>query len=48
MEVRLPGGTTSLAVPASKLNELFPDTENRKVRKIEFREDWIDTEGMVK
>lgn len=32
----------------SKLNELLPDTENRKVRKIEFHEDCIDTDGMVK
>lgn len=32
----------------SKLNELLPDTENRKVRKIEFCEDWIDTDGRMK
>lgn len=32
----------------SKLNELLSDTENRKVRKIEFREDLIDIDGRIK
>lgn len=39
IESRLLDGTTSLTSLASKLNELLPDTEKRKVRKIEFRED---------
>ena len=32
----------------SKLNELLPDGDNRKVRKIEFREDYIETNSRVK
>lgn len=40
--------TTSLAALTSKLNELLPNTDNRNVRKIEFHEYWIDTNGMVK
>ncbi|XP_050896827.1 uncharacterized protein LOC127103621 [Lathyrus oleraceus] len=48
IEFRLPDGTTSLAGLMSKLNELLADTKNRKVGKIEFREDWIDTDGRMK
>lgn len=48
VEFRLSDGTTSLAGLASKLNELLADTKNRKVRKFEYREDWIDTDGRVK
>lgn len=48
VEFRLPDGTTSLVGMTSKLNELLGDTKNRKVRKIEFHEGWIDTDGRVK
>ncbi|XP_050915338.1 uncharacterized protein LOC127130358 [Lathyrus oleraceus] len=48
VKFRLPDGTTSLVGLTSKLNELLADTENRKVRKIEFCEDWIDIDGRVK
>ena len=48
VEFRLLDDTTSLASLTSKLNELLPDTENKKVRKVEFHEDWIDTDGRVK
>ena len=48
VEFRLPDGTIYLAGLTSKLNELLSDGENRKVRNIEFRENWIDTNGRVK
>lgn len=48
VEFRLPDGTASLATFTSKLNELFPDTVNKKVIKIEFREYSIDTDGRLK
>lgn len=47
IEFQLMDGTTSLATLTSKLNELFPDTNNIKVRKIEFCPDWIDTNERV-
>lgn len=39
VEFRLLNDTAPLATLTSKLNELLPDIENIKVRKIEFRED---------
>lgn len=48
VEFRLPDVTTSIATLTSKLNELFSDTDNRNVKKIEFREDWINTNERVK
>lgn len=48
VEFRLHDCTTSLATLLFKLNELMPNTENIKVRKIEFYEDWIDTDRRVK
>lgn len=48
VEFRLPNDITSLASLTSKLNELLPNTETMKVRKIEFHKDWIDTDVRVK
>lgn len=48
VEFRLPDDTTSIAGLTSKLNELLPDTENRKVRKIEFREYQIDADERMR
>lgn len=48
VEVRLLEDTTCLTVLTSKLKDLFPDAENRKVGKIDFCADWIDTDGKVK
>lgn len=48
VEFRLPNGTISLAALTSKLNELFPDTDNKMVRMVDFREDLVDIDGRVK
>lgn len=39
IEFQVPDGTTSLAALTFKLNELLLDTDNIKVRKINFCED---------
>lgn len=39
VKFQLSDDTTSLAAMTSKLNELFLDTDNKNVRKIEYRED---------
>ncbi|XP_058755606.1 uncharacterized protein LOC131628809 [Vicia villosa] len=48
VEFKLPEGATSLANLTYKLNELLSDIDNIRVRKIEFREDCIDSNGRVK
>ena len=48
VEFKLLDGTTSLANLTHKLNELLSDTDNRKARKTEFCENWIDTNVRVK
>ncbi|XP_058724840.1 uncharacterized protein LOC131596250 [Vicia villosa] len=47
-EFKLPDGATSLANLTYKLIELLPTNDNRRVRKIEFREDWFNSYEMVK
>lgn len=48
IEFQFSDDTTSLAALTFKLNKLLPDTDNRKMRKIKFREDWINTNEMMK
>lgn len=48
IEFCLLDGTISLVAFISKLNELLSDTDNRKVRKIQFHKDWIDINGRAK
>ncbi|XP_058772492.1 uncharacterized protein LOC131646478 [Vicia villosa] len=48
VEFKIPDDTTSLARLKEKMNELLTDSDNRRVTKIEFLEDWIDTNGRVK
>lgn len=48
VEFWISDGIISLATLTSKLNELLHDIDNRKVKKIEFCGDWIDTDGRVK
>lgn len=48
VEFWVPTNSACLIVLISKLNDLLHDTYNRKVRKVEFYEDWIDTNGRVK
>ena len=48
VEFKLPDGNTSLVTLKETLNALLSDSDNRRVTKIEFQEDWIDTNGRVK
>lgn len=48
VEFRLPKDTACLVVLRSTLNDLLSNTGNKKVSKIEFREDQIDIGGRVK
>lgn len=48
IELKLLDDITSLANLTPKLNELQPDIDNRRVRKIKFRDDWIGSNGRVK
>lgn len=48
VEFRLPKDTTGLVLLRSKLNNMLPDTKNRKVSKNKFLALWIDIDGRVK
>ena len=48
VEFKLPDGYESFIALKETLNGLLPDSENRRVTKIEFREDYIGTDGWVK
>lgn len=48
VEFHVQTDSACLAVLISKLNDLFPETDNRKETKINFREEELDTSGMVK
>ena len=48
VEFKLLNGFESFATLKETLNNLLSDSDNRRVTKIEFWEDWIDTNGMVK
>lgn len=48
VEFQLMEDIISLATLTSKLNEFLSDTNNRKVSKIKFREDQVDSNGNVK
>ena len=43
VEFKLPDGYESFIALKETLNGLLPDSENRRVTKIEFREDYIGT-----
>ena len=45
---KIPDDSGSFANLKETLNDLLPDSDNRRVTKVEFREDWIDTNGWVK
>ena len=47
VEFKLPDGSESFAALKETLNGLLPDYENRRVTKIEFREDYIGTDCWV-
>ena len=47
VEFKLPGGNVSIATLKEMLNAFLP-TNNRRVTKFQFREDWIHTNGRVK
>ncbi|XP_058725458.1 uncharacterized protein LOC131596731 [Vicia villosa] len=48
VQTKISDDTESFATLKETLNNLLPDSDNRRVTKIEFREDWIDTNGRVK
>lgn len=48
IDFRLPKDPTTLVVLRSKLDNLFPNTDNRKVVRIEFRAPSINTQGNMK
>ena len=48
VEFKLPDGSESFPALKETLNGLLPDSENKRVTKIEFREDYIGTNGWVK
>ena len=48
VDFKLPDGSESFATMKEMLNNLLQDFDNRRVTKVEFREDWIDTNGRVK
>ena len=48
VEFKLSDGSESFAALKETLNSLLPDSENRRVTKIEFREDYIGTDGWLK
>lgn len=48
VDFRLLEGDTCLASFTFKLNKLLSEVDNKKVRKIEFHDDWIDIDGRMK
>src|ERR1051325_7141091 len=48
VEFKLSDGSESFAALKETLNGLLPDSENRRVTKIEFREDYIGIDGWMK
>ena len=48
VEFKIPDGSESLATLKETLNDLLPDSDDRKVTKVKFRENWIDTNGRMK
>ena len=48
VEFKIPDGSESLATLKETLNGMLPDFDNKRVTKVEFQEDWIDTNGRVK
>src|SRR4051812_48066878 len=48
VQTKIPNDTESFATLKETLKNLLPDSDNRRVTKIEFQVDWIDTNGKVK
>ena len=48
VEFKIPDGSKTLATLKKMLNDLLSDSDNIRVIKVEFQEDWIDINGMVK
>ena len=48
VEFKLPDGSESFATLKETLKGLLPNSENKRVTKIEFREDCIGTDGWMK
>ncbi|XP_058733243.1 uncharacterized protein LOC131604845 [Vicia villosa] len=48
VQTKIPDGPESFATLKETLNNLRLDSDNIRVTKIEFREDWIDINGRVK
>src|ERR1051325_6853597 len=48
VEFKLSDGSESFSALKETLNGLLPDSENRRETEIEFREDYIGTDGWVK
>ena len=48
VEFKLSDGSKSFVTLKETLNNLLPDFDNRRVTKVEFWKDWIDTNRRVK
>ncbi|XP_058772343.1 uncharacterized protein LOC131646265 [Vicia villosa] len=48
VQTKIPDDTESFATLNETLNNFLSESDNRRVTKIEFREDWIDTHGRMK
>ncbi|XP_058727019.1 uncharacterized protein LOC131598432 [Vicia villosa] len=47
-ETKIPYDPESFAILKETLNNLLSDSDNKRVKKVEFWEDWIDTNERVK